>query len=86
MNGNTRRKFKSIAKVRSVDLKIGKKGMTDTFLNEARTILTKDGMIKFSHTTSKDNTQELIDKIILVLNAVLVQKVGKTLTFINVEN
>ena len=49
MNGKEQRKLKSIAKVRSVDLKIGKKGLSDAFLQEASRILLKDGMVKFSH-------------------------------------
>ena len=52
MNGKERRKLKSIAKVRSVDLKIGKKGLSDAFLQEASRILLKDGMVKFSTNAS----------------------------------
>jgi RNA-binding protein YhbY len=83
MNGRTRRTFKSAAKVREVDLKIGKKGLTENFMKEARSILEKDGMIKFSHSASKVETQEIISKLIELLSVVLVQKVGKTLTFID---
>ena len=50
MKGRDRRNLKSLAKVRSIDLKIGKKGVTSNFLEEARKILLRDGMIKMSHT------------------------------------
>ena len=50
MKGRDRRNLKSLAKVRSIDLKIGKKGLTSNFLEEARKILLRDGMIKMSHT------------------------------------
>ncbi len=81
MNGNERRKLKSIAKVRSVDLKIGKKGLSETFLQEAFKILSKDGMIKFSHTMLREERDDLISSIEKLMSVNLVEKVGKTLTF-----
>jgi RNA-binding protein YhbY len=81
MNGKERRNLKSIAKVRPVDLKIGKKGLTETFLNEARKILSRDGMIKFSHSLVREDRNDLVSKIEPLLSVNLVEKVGKTLTF-----
>ena len=81
MNGKERRNLKSIAKVRPVDLKIGKKGLTETFLNEARKILSRDGMIKFSHSLVREERNDLVSKIEPLLSVNLVEKVGKTLTF-----
>ena len=81
MNGKERRKLKSIAKVRSVDLKIGKKGLSETFLQEAFKILSKDGMIKFSHTMLREERDDLISSIEKLMSVNLVEKVGKTLTF-----
>ena len=81
MNGKERRNLKSIAKVRPIDLKIGKKGLTETFLNEARKILSRDGMIKFSHSLIREERNDLVSKIEPLLSVNLVEKVGKTLTF-----
>jgi len=81
MNGKERRNLKSIAKVRPIDLKIGKKGLTETFLNEARKILFRDGMIKFSHSLIREERNDLVSKIEPLLSVNLVEKVGKTLTF-----
>ena len=81
MNGRERRNLKSLAKTRSIDLKIGKKGLTDTFLEEANKVLVKDSMIKFSHSLIKADRDELIAKIELKLSVILIENVGKTLTF-----
>ena len=81
MNGKEKRNLKSRAKTRSIDLKIGKKGLTDTFLEEANKVLVKDSMIKFSHSLIKADRDELIAKIELNLSVILIENVGKTLTF-----
>ena len=81
MNGKERRKLKSISKVRSVDLKIGKKGLSEAFLQEAFKILSKDGMIKFSHTMLREERDDLISSIEKLMSVNLIEKVGKTLTF-----
>ncbi|MAK46950.1 MAG: hypothetical protein CMI24_06825 [Opitutae bacterium] len=81
MNGKERRKLKSIAKVRSVDLKIGKKGLSDAFLQEASRILLKDGMVKFSHSMLREERDDLISSIEKLMSVNLIEKVGKTLTF-----
>jgi RNA-binding protein YhbY len=70
-----------MAKVRPIDLKIGKKGLTETFLDEARIILSRDGMIKFSHSFVREDRNDLVSKIEPLLSVNLVEKVGKTLTF-----
>ena len=81
MNGKERRTLKSMAKVRPIDLKIGKKGLTETFLEEAHKILSRDGMIKFSHSLVREDRNDLVSKIEPLLSVNLVEKVGKTLTF-----
>jgi len=81
MSGRDRRSLKSLAKTRSIDLKIGKKGLTNTFLEEANKVLTKDSMIKFSHSLIRAERNELITKIEDKLSVNLIEKVGKTLTF-----
>lgn len=81
MNGKERRNLKSMAKVRPIDLKIGKKGLTETFLDEARNILSRDGMIKFSHSLVREDRNDLVSKIEPLLSVNLVEKVGRTLTF-----
>tara|TARA_B100000035_G_scaffold96332_1_gene81667 strand:+ start:3118 stop:3378 length:261 start_codon:yes stop_codon:yes gene_type:complete len=85
MNGKERRNLKSMAKVRPVDLKIGKKGLTETFLDEARKILSRDGMIKFSHSLVREDRNDVVSKIEPLLSVNLVEKVGKTLTFSQVR-
>ena len=86
MNGKERRTLKSMAKVRPIDLKIGKKGLTETFLDEARIILSRDGMIKFSHSFVREDRNDLVSKIEPLLSVNLVEKVGKTLTFSQVAH
>ena len=86
MSGNERRTLKKIAKVRAVDLRIGKKGLTRTFVEEARKILSRDGMIKFSHSLGREDHNELISRIEFLLSADLVTKVGKTLTFCKISS
>ena len=81
MNGKERRNLKSMAKIRPIDLKIGKRGLTETFLDEARKILSRDGMIKFSHSLVREDRNDLVSKIEPLLSVNLVEKVGKTLTF-----
>ena len=81
MNGKERRKLKSIAKVRSVDLKIGKKGLSDAFLQEASRILLKDGMVKFSHSMLREERDDLISSNEKLMSVNLIEKVRKTLTF-----
>ena len=81
MNGKERRTLKSMAKVRPIDLKIGKKGLTETILDESRIILSRDGMIKFSHSLVREDRNDLVSKIEPLLSVNLVEKVGKTLTF-----
>ena len=81
MNGREKRLLKSKAKVRPVDLKIGKLGLSENFLKEAKKIIKKDGMIKFVLPGTKLirlNQEEQITKI-LCLD--LVARVGKTATF-----
>lgn len=81
MNGKERRNLKSMAKIRPIDLKIGKRGLTETFLDEARKILSRDGMIKFSHSLVREDRNNLVSQIEPLLSVNLVEKVGKTLTF-----
>ena len=81
MNGKEKRNLKSRAKTRSIDLKIGKKVLTDAFLEEANKVIVKDSMIKFSHSLIKADRDELIAKIELRLSVILIENVGKTLTF-----
>ena len=81
MNGKERRNLKSMAKIRPIDLKIGKRGLTETFLDEARKILYRDRMIKFSHSLVREDRNNLVSQIEPLLSVNLVEKVGKTLTF-----
>lgn len=81
MNGRDKRNLKSLAKIRPVDLKVGKKGLTNTFLDEANKILSKSSMIKFSHSLIRADREDLVSKIEGHLSVKLVENVGKTMTF-----
>ena len=82
ISGRERRKLKAVAKVRTVDLKIGKNGFSQNFAEEAKLIINRDGMIKFSHQGSKQERDSTIQIISEDLNITLIEHVGKTMTFV----
>ena len=81
LKGKEKRILKSLAKTRPVDLKIGKNGITDNFLVEARRILERDGMIKFSLLCEKQTRKKQIISLEQKLGITLLAMVGKSAAF-----
>jgi len=79
--GKVRKKLKSIAKTRPVDVKVGKRGITRALLLEVRKPLDKDGIVKVSLNAKKqiriDQAKELEEE----LQAELISMIGKTASF-----
>ena len=60
LSGKDRGKMKSVLKTRKVDLKLGKKGLTANFLEEAKKVISVDKMIKVSLDSDKRKRKEQI--------------------------
>ena len=79
--GKVRKNLKSIAKIRPVDVKVGKRGITRALLLEVRKPLDKDGIVKVSLNAKKqiriDQAKELEEE----LQAELISMIGKTASF-----
>ena len=81
ISGKERRSLKSVAKTRNVDVKIGKKGITNNVLKEIEFILKRDNMVKVSFNNEKPERLELQKKLQLLLNSSIIESVGKTSTY-----
>ena len=81
ISGKERRSLKSVAKTRNVDVKIGKKGITNNVLKEIEFILKRDSMVKVSFKNEKPERLELQKKLQLLLNSSIIESVGKTSTY-----
>lgn len=79
--GKERRLLKSSAKIRSIDVKIGKKGLTENVILEIQTVLNRDKMVKVSFKEDRKKRIELIELLQNSINSTLVELVGKTATF-----
>jgi RNA-binding protein YhbY len=79
--GKERRLLKSSAKIRSIDVKIGKKGLTKNVILEIQTVLNRDKMVKVSFKEDRQKRIELIELLQNSNNSTLVELVGKTATF-----
>ena len=79
--GKERRLLKSSAKIRSIDVKIGKKGLTENVILEIQTVLNRDKMVKVSFKEDRQKRIELIELLQNSINSTLVDLVGKTATF-----
>jgi RNA-binding protein YhbY len=64
-----------------VDIKIGKKGITNNVLKEIEFILKRDSMVKVSFKNEKPERLELQKKLQLLLNSSIIESVGKTSTY-----
>jgi len=80
--GKERRTLKAIAKVRTVDIKIGKKGLTENVIKEIKVVLRRDKMIKVAFCQEKLKRAELVKTLEDSLNSTLIELVGKTATFV----
>jgi RNA-binding protein YhbY len=85
LKGKEKRILKSSAKVRSIDVKIGKKGLTDNVILEIQTILDRDKMVKVSFKEDREKRIELMESLQNSINSTLVDFVGKTATFSSVK-
>ena len=81
-NGRERRLLKSSAKVREVDVKIGKNGLTTNVIDEIKTVLNRDRMVKVSFREDRAKRVELVQSIQDAVETTLIQSVGKTATFV----
>ena len=86
LSGKERGKLKSEAKTRPVDLKVGKKGITDNLLSEIRRILEDESLFKLRLSPEKSTRLEQIDHLEDKLSVSLISMVGKTASFSKVES
>ena len=80
-SGSERRLLKSSAKVREVDVKIGKKGLTQNVILEIQLVLKRDKMVKVSFRDEREKRVKLVEGIQEKIESTLVEFVGKTDTF-----
>jgi len=79
--GKEKRILKSSAKVRSIDVKVGKKGLTENVILEIQTVLKRDKMVKVFFNEDRKKRIELVDSLQNSINSTLIELVGKTATF-----
>ena len=82
LTGKEKRILKSTAKVREVDIKIGKNGLTRNVILEIQTILNRDNMVKVSFNEERSKRKKLIESLQNSIDLTLIELVGKTATFI----
>jgi RNA-binding protein len=80
LNGKLRRELKSRAKTRPVDVRIGKKGLTDNVIAELRKVFEKEDLAKVAFTQDKDARASLLADIEDKLVAASIAVTGKTAT------
>jgi len=85
LSGKERGALKSVLKTRPTDLKLGRKGITENFINEAKLIISKDKMIKVSLGGNKDARSLASKELALALEAELISSVGKVSSFYSLE-
>jgi len=78
--GKLRRELKSRAKTRPVDVRIGKKGLTDNVMTELRKVFEKEDLVKVAFTQDRDVRTTLLAEIEDKLVAVSIAVTGKTAT------
>ena len=81
LSGKERGKLKSEAKTRPIDLKVGKKGITDNLLSEIRRILEDEPLFKLKLSPDKSVRLEQIVQLEDKLSVSLLSMVGKTASF-----
>ncbi len=85
-SGRRRRLLKSVLKVRTIDLRMGKKGMTATFLEEAKKISAREKMIKIAFSADKKTRLNQSQALAKALDLELISVVGKTASFAHWED
>lgn len=81
LSGRKKRELRSILKTRPVDLKIGKRGLTEEFMRECAKILSKDRMIKLSLPADKNLQNKWMSVFSDKTSTLCIAKVGKTAAF-----
>ena len=78
--GNLRRELKSRAKTRPVDVRVGKKGLTDNVMTELRKVFEKEDLVKVAFSQDRATRTTLLAEIEDKLVAVSIAVTGKTAT------
>lgn len=86
LSGKERGRLKSLAKTRPVDLKVGKKGITDNLLSEIRRILEDEPLFKLRLSPEKSTRLEQVGQLEDKLPVSLLSMVGKTASFSRIES
>ena len=81
-SGSERRLLKSSAKIRNVDVKIGKNGLTNNVIQEIQFILNRDKMVKVSFREEREKRIKQVESIQETIDSTLIELVGKTATFV----
>ncbi len=85
LTGKERGRLKSLAKTRPVDLKVGKKGITENLLSEIRRILEDDSLLKIKLSPEKQVRLEQVTQLESKLPVSLLALVGKTASFSRIK-
>jgi len=80
LSGKLRGALKSQAKTRSVDVRIGKNGVTENVLTELRKVFEKEDLVKVAFTQDRETRTTLLAEIEDKLVAVSIAVTGKTAT------
>ena len=80
LSGKLRGALKSRAKTRSVDIRIGKNGLTDNVMTELRKVFEKEDLVKVAFTQDRETRTTLLAEIEDKLVAVSIAVTGKTAT------
>ena len=78
--GKLRRELKSRAKTRPVDVRVGKKGLTENVMTELRKVFEKENLVKVAFTQDREIRTLLLAEIEDKLVAVSIAVTGKTAT------
>lgn len=81
LSGKKKSILRATLKIRPVDIKVGKRGLTHEFIRECTQILTKDNMIKLGLPAGKDLQLRIIDDFSRETSTWCVAKIGKTAAF-----
>ena len=85
LTGKDRGRLKSLAKTRPVDLKVGKKGITDNLLSEIRRLIENEPLFKLRLSPDKSLRLEQISELEGKLPVSLIAMVGKTASFLKLD-
>jgi len=81
LSGKEKRDIRGALKTRSIDLKVGKRGLTHQFIRECARILGKESMIKIGLPADKELQKKFIEEFSRETSSLCIAKVGKTAAF-----